>query len=358
MPLVAGAAPPNRVILGLMTFGPDPAADARITSPDEYAAVLDAFQARGYHEVDTARVYVGGQQERFTRDAGQWRARGLTLATKVQYPRHPGANAAEKVRASVETSLRELGTDCVDLLYLHAADRGTPFAETLAALDALHKEGRFVRLGLSNFTAFEVAEVCLTCKYNGWVRPSVYQGMYNVLTRGLEPELLPACRRYGLDVVVYNPLAGGLFSGRVRSKDMTPAEGRFSDASGTGTGRMYRGRYFRDGTFEALRRVEEAVARHPGLTMIETALRWAVHHSGLRVGGREGGNDGIIIGVSSRDQLGSNLDHLEKGPLPDDLVKSLDEAWLVAKADAVPYWHLDLAYQYDPEQVLFAPGAK
>lgn len=351
MPLVA-ASPTNRVILGLMTFGPDEATGARITSVDAYGQVLDLFQARGYSEVDTARVYVGGAQEAFTRAAGWKDQRGLTLATKVKYPANPGDNTADKVAASVETSLRELGTDCVDLLYLHAADRATPFAETLEALDRLHKAGKFVKLGISNFTAFEVAEICLTCKYNNWVRPTVYQGMYNVITRGIEPELLPACRRYGLDVVVYNPIAGGLFSGKIKSKDMTPAEGRFSDTAVSG--KMYRGRYFRDSTFRALETIEKAVAAH-GLSMIETALRWVVHHSALRV---KDGNDGIIVGVSSRDQLEDNLNHLEKGPLPEGLLKSLDEAWQISKADSVHYWHGEVKYHYDPPRVLFAPGAK
>lgn len=349
MPLVA-ASPTNRVILGLMTFGPDETTGARITTVDEYGKVLDLFQQRGYSEVDTARVYVGGKQEAFSREVG-WKDRGLTLATKVKYP-SPGDNTADKVKASVETSLKELGTECVDLLYLHAADRATPFAETLGALDELHKAGKFVKLGISNFTAFEVAEICLTCKYNNWVRPSVYQGMYNVITRGIEPELLPACRRYGLDVVVYNPIAGGLFSGKIKSKDMTPAEGRFSDTAVSG--KMYRGRYFRDSTFKALQTIEQAVEKH-GLTMIETALRWTVHHSALKV---KDGNDGIIIGVSSREQLEDNLNNLEKGPLPEDLLKSLDEAWLISKAESVPYWHGEVKYHYEPRQVLFAPGAK
>lgn len=114
------------------------------------------------------------------------------------------------------------------------------------------------------------------------------------------------------------------------------------------------GRYFRDSTFQALQTIEQAVDKH-GLTMIETALRWVVHHSALRV---KDGNDGVIIGVSSIDQLGQNLDALEKGPLPEDLLQSLDEAWRVSKVDAVPYWHGEVKYHYDPRQVLFAPGAK
>ncbi|KAK8068295.1 aflatoxin B1 aldehyde reductase member 3 [Apiospora saccharicola] len=354
MPLTIPSTGMPRVILGLMTFGPDEGAGARITDAATYGRVLDVFQKeRGYSEVDTARVYVNGAQEAFTRDAG-WKDRGLMLATKVMYPAEDGAHQGPKVLESVETSLKELGTDCVDILYVHAADRSTPFAETFAALDKLHKAGKFVRLGVSNYTAFELAEVVMLCKANGWVRPTIYQGMYNAITRGIEPELLPACRRYGLDVVVYNPIAGGLFSGKIKSKDMVPTEGRFSDTHGTG--RNYRGRYFKDSTFEALRVVEEAVAKHEkdGLTMIETALRWVRHHSALKLGeSGSGSGDGIIIGISSLEQLGNNLDNLEKGPLPDDVVAALDKAWRIAKPDAPVYWHKDLVYTYDTKEALF-----
>lgn len=134
MPLVA-AAPTPRVILGLMTFGADEATGARITSVPEFAKILDLYQQRGYSEVDTARVYIGGQQEAFTREAG-WKERGLTLATKVKYPANPGDNTADKVAASVETSLKELGTDCVDLLYLHAAVCLLPLSKVLDHLPA------------------------------------------------------------------------------------------------------------------------------------------------------------------------------------------------------------------------------
>ena len=231
-------------------------------------------------------------------------------------------------------------------------DRATPFAETLSALDKLHKAGKFVNLGLSNFTAFEVAEIVMTCKYNGWVRPTVYQAMYNCITRGIEAELIPACRRYGIDVVVYNPIAGGLFSGKIKSADMVPAEGRFSDK--THTGKMYRNRYFKDSTFKALQIIEAAVEK-AGLSMIETALRWTVHHSALKV---TDGNDGIIIGVSSAAQLEDNLTNLEKGPLPDEVVQAIEEAWKVSKADTVNYWHLDLKYGYDTREALFGKDAK
>lgn len=207
-------------------------------------------------------------------------------------------------------------------------------------------------MGISNFAAFEVAEIVMTCKQNGWVRPTVYQAMYNVITRSIEPELIPACRRYGIDIVVYNPIAGGLFSGKIKSRDMVPAEGRFSDKAASG--KMYRNRYYRESTFKALQVIEQAVEK-AGLSMIETALRWTVHHSALKV---KDGNDGIIIGVSSAAQLEDNLTNLEKGPLPEELVKSLDEAWVIAKADTANYWHLELAYGYDTRKALFGEGSK
>jgi aflatoxin B1 aldehyde reductase len=219
-------------------------------------------------------------------------------------------------------------------------------------LDKLYNAGKFVRLGLSNFTAFEVAEIVMTCKFNGWVRPTVYQAMYNCITRSIEAELVPACRRYGLDIVVYNPIAGGLFSGKIKTKDMVPADGRFSDTANSG--KMYRNRYFKDSTFKAMQLIEGAVEKH-GLTMIETALRWTVHHSALKV---TDGNDGIIIGVSSCSQLDDNLTNLEKGPLPEDLVKTLDEAWLITKVDTVNYWHMDLKYTYNTREALFGAGAE
>jgi aflatoxin B1 aldehyde reductase len=196
MPLIAQNVT-DRVILGLMTFGmqptyqrnqastnvclgPDESAGARMTSLDEFNKHLDHFQSKGYNEVDTARLYVGGAQEAWTRDA-KWKDRGLTLATKV-YPTEPGTHKPEKLKELFTTSLKELDTDAVDIFYLHAPDHSTPFEETLGAVNELHKQGKFVQLGLSNFAAWEVAEVYNICKERGWVKPTIYQAMYNAIS--------------------------------------------------------------------------------------------------------------------------------------------------------------------------------
>jgi aflatoxin B1 aldehyde reductase len=150
-------------------------------------------------------------------------------------------------------------------------------------------------------------------------------------------------------VVIYNPLAGGLFSGKIKSSEI-PQEGRYSDQHHIGG--LYRTRYFKDATFDALR-VIELVAQKHNLTMLEIALRWCTHHSALKM--QNGGRDGVIIGVSSLAQLESNLKDLEKGPLPDDVIKALDEAWLITKPTTTNYWQLDLKYTYDTQRALFKP---
>ncbi|KAL2787240.1 NADP-dependent oxidoreductase domain-containing protein [Aspergillus keveii] len=334
-----------RTILGLMTFGPDESKGARITSLDEFNKCLDYFQQEGFNEIDTARIYIEGEQEAFTAQAN-WKKRGLTLATKW-YPLTPGDHKPNIIRKNLELSLLELGTNQVDIFYLHAPDRSVPFAESLEAVNELYQEGKFAQLGLSNFTAFEVAEIVTLCNERGWIRPTIYQAMYNAITRSIETELIPACKRYGLDIVVYNPLAGGIFSGKIKSKDV-PAQGRYSDTSTDG--KMYRDRYFRDATFDALAVIEPLVQKH-GLTLPETAFRWIHHHSALNI--KNKGRDGIIIGVSSFAQLESNLSDVRKGPLPAEVVEALDMAWLIAKPTAPNYWHLDLAYTYDTQEALF-----
>lgn len=323
-----------------------------MTNFDEFTKHLDYFQSKGYNEIDTARMYVGGKQEAWTRDA-KWQDRGFTLATKV-YPYQAGVHEPESLKEHFSTSLKELGADAVDIFYLHAPDRSVPFEKTLEAVNELHKQGKFVQLGLSNFAAWEVAEVWNIANERGWVKPTIYQAMYNAISklhapfphpsthsqltctaRAIEPELIPLCRKYKIDVVVYNPLAGGLFSGKIKSADIVPDDGRFGkEADRVGT--MYRERYFKKGTFDALKIVEGAAQKH-GLTLLEIALRWTVHHSELKTRVK-GGNDGVIIGVSSFGQLEGNLADLEKGPLPEEVVQALDEAWLVAKATAPTYF--------------------
>ncbi|KAH8702551.1 NADP-dependent oxidoreductase domain-containing protein [Talaromyces proteolyticus] len=336
-----------RVILGLMTYGPETCKDCRITSMTEFQHHLDMFQkTHGYNEIDTARIYASGEQERFTAEAG-WKERGFELATK-SYPQIPGAHRPANLRKDLETSLSELGAEQVDIFYLHAADRSVPFTETLKEVNMLYKEGKFKKLGLSNYSAYEVAEIVMICSARGWVRPTIYQGVYNAIARNLETEVIPACHRYGLDVVIYNPLCGGLLTGRY-----TSATGDCSGRYDTNTflGPIYRSMYFNENNFRAIDKIRAAAGKH-GLSMTEVALRWCVHHSALKPA-QKGGLDGVIIGVSRAEQLSQNITDLWKDPLPKEVVEALDTAWVIAKGTSPNPWHTPLVYTYDAKNALF-----
>ena len=326
-----------RVSLGLLTFGP-PGSESygtRISSLDNFRECLSYYASRGYKEVDTARTYVGGQQERWTREAlaDESLSKSVSFATKW-YPYQAGEHKPVKVREALELSLRELGVKSVEIWYLHAPDRSVAFEETLSEVNALYQEGKFKTLGLSNYAAWEVAEIIGICQRQGWVRPRVYQAMYNCLTRAIEEELVPCCRKFGIDLLVYNPLAGGVLSGKYKSHQEIPEDGGRYSNSDPKIGQQYRDRYFKDANFEALKVIQPA-AEKLGLSLLEIAFRWIVHHSALNA---MGGNDGVVIGVSSLKQLEMNLDLLEKGPLPEEVLQALDQAWQITKPSCSLYW--------------------
>ncbi|KAI0508898.1 NADP-dependent oxidoreductase domain-containing protein [Xylaria bambusicola] len=225
-------------------------------------------------------------------------------------------------------------------------DRSIPFATTLEATDKLHKAGKFKRLGLSNYTAFEVAEIATICAHRNFVRPTIYQALYNCLFRNIEDELIPACRRYGIAIDAYSPTGGGFLSGTITSVDAKIKEGRY--AAGGPMSHLTRGRYLREGIIEGAGIIRTA-AEKEGVHPLEVAMRWIKHHSKLK---KEFG-DGVVIGFSSLDQLKFNLDALGKGPLSQDLVQAVENAWRAAKPDADVYWQLPLVYGYDTVQEMF-----
>lgn len=151
--------------------------------------------------------------------------------------------------------------------------------------------------------------------------------------RALESELEPCLRKFGIDLVIYNPLAAGLFSGKYTSLEQ-PQEGRFSKTNNLG--QLYLDRYFKQSTMDALA-IVEPVAKANGIPLIEVGLRWCIHHSKLRTPAK-GGNDGVILGISSYNQLEQNVEACEKGPLPDEVVEALDKAWERTRGDAPTYW--------------------
>lgn len=305
--------------------------------------------------MDTARSYNAGKQEAFTREAG-WKQRNLTLATKL-FPDPTNTTPeehAKDIRQQFETSLKELGTEGVDILYLRAPSRDVPFSVTLRAINELYQEGKFRHFGLSNYASFEVAEIMMLCHHNGWAKPSVYQGTHNALVLPIDSELLPCLRPYGISFYAYSPLAGGLLTDRYMKSNNTLTEGRFSEASGK-LGKGYREMWYRDRNLMALRPVYE-LARRERISMLQVALRWMVHHSPLNVQNNKAGavSDVVVIGASSKEQLEESLDVLEQGPLSEEVLRRLDEAWKMVKAEADPYWAGQLVYGPNNQEALIS----
>ena len=271
-----------------------------------------------------------------------WQKRGIVMDTKL-YPNSKGplssiaveqyTHQPEDVRRGFMDSLKALKCEKVDMFYLHGPDRSTPFEDTLREVNNLHKEGLFSRFGISNYMSWEVAKICEICEKNGWIKPSVYQGVYHALQRRIEDELFPCLRHYGIALYAFQPLAGGFLTGRyTRDQQEFEPGSRFDPKIMQGS--IHRGRYWNESYFDGLDIIRPVAEKH-GLTIAEVALRWLEHHSLMS---NEMG-DSIIVGASSTKHLEGNLVDLEKGLLPADVFEAVETAWLRAKAVAPPYWH-------------------
>lgn len=330
----------QKVVFGAMTFGSAGAEQARVHELADCAAILDVFQKHGHNEIDTARTYGGGSSETYLGQLNL-KERGIVLDTKLSPRGRAGAAHAythrpEDLKPALLQSLAALQTDKVDMWYLHAPDRNVPYEDTLREVNILYEQGYFRRFGISNYAAWEVAQMAEIIKRNGWKTIDVYQGVYNALHRAAEPELFPCLRHYGIGFYEYNPIAGGMLTDRytreVTSENLEPGS-RFDPAKTQGA--SYRQRYWNDAYFDALD-VVRPVARKHGIPTAEAALRWVSHHSVLS----KDKGDAVIIGASSAAQLEENLVSLEKGPLPDEVVQAFDDAWLVVKAVCKPYFRV------------------
>ncbi|KAF9944805.1 Aflatoxin B1 aldehyde reductase member 2 [Mortierella alpina] len=317
-----------RIILGAMTFGlesTDPASTAcRVFGSKNVGPLLEMFHSYGHVEIDSARLYCGGDTEQVL---GQLPLGDFKVATKV-FPFSAGAHEAANLERGIRDALTALKSSKVDIFYLHAPDRSTPFERTLEAVNDLYNKGLFERFGLSNFAAWEVAEICEICKHHGYVLPTVYQGSYNPIGRSIVPELFPCLKRYGMAFYAYSPLGAGLLSGKYSFEEEV-IEGSRLDPK-TAFGNYFRGRFWNKRNMEAVQLLVKA-AQANKMTLVEASWRWMRHHSGL------GEKDGIVIGASSLKQLENNLLDLEKGSLPQAMIDALDDAWLHVAATTTHY---------------------
>jgi aryl-alcohol dehydrogenase (NADP+) len=213
----------SRLWLGTMMFG-DRCDEA------EAARIVAASRTAGLNAIDTADIYAGGESERITGRLIAAERSHWVLATKLANPTGTGPNdrglSRRHMLRAVDASLQRLGTDWIDLLYLHRDDESTPMEETLATLGRLIADGKLRYFGVSNFRAWRVAKMVELCRAMGLPQPIACQPPYNAMSRQIELEVLPACAHYGVGVVAYSPLARGVLSGKYRNDAPPPQDSR------------------------------------------------------------------------------------------------------------------------------------
>jgi aryl-alcohol dehydrogenase-like predicted oxidoreductase len=303
----------SRIVLGTMNFGPQ-------TDESGSHAIMDAALDAGVNFVDTANVYGWGENKGRTEEIiGSWFAQGggrrdkVVLATKVYgnmapdggapWPNHDRLSAVN-IRRAVDASLKRLRTDHIDLYQFHHVDRRTPFEEIWQAIDVLIQQGKILYAGSSNFPGYKIAQANETASRRGMVGLISEQCLYNLAERRAEMEVIPAAQDYGLGIIPWSPLHGGLLGG-VLKKEREGARrttGRSADALANTAVRSQVEAY------------ENAVEKH-GLEPGEVALAWLLTRPGVT---------GPIVGPRTAEQLESAL-RAVRLELGDELLASLDE---------------------------------
>ncbi|WP_455360789.1 aldo/keto reductase [Streptomyces sp. SYSU K21746] len=302
----------SRLVLGTMNFGPQ---------TDEAAshAIMDAALGAGINFVDTANVYGWGDDKGRTEEIiGSWFDQGsgrrdkVVLATKVYgnmaadgevWPNHDRLSALN-IRRAVEASLKRLRTDYIDVYQFHHIDRRTPFEEIWQAIDVLIQQGKILYAGSSNFPGYKIAQANEAAARRGSVGLISEQCLYNLAERRAEMEVIPAAQEYGLGVIPWSPLHGGLLGGVIKKENegKRRASGRSADALANTSVRAQVQSY------------EDLLDKH-GLEPGEVALAWLLTRPGVT---------GPIVGPRTADQLASALRAAEL-ELSDEVLSSLDE---------------------------------
>jgi len=286
----------SSLCLGTMTFGDSTGFMKGVTSPDAVArSVLDRALEAGIDFLDTANIYSEGQSEQ---RLGEWlgpRRKELILATKCRFPMGPSEHeqglSRRHILQACEDSLKRLRTDWIDLYQVHMQDGQVEIDETLRALDDLITAGKIRYAGCSNYTGYRLTEALWASDKRGLHRFESVQLQWNLLERGAEREMIPACRAFGLGVMVWSPLARGMLSGKYR-RDMPPPTG-----SRLGEWKDAWRRINNERTWALLDAVA-AVATEVGASTAAVSLAWLLHRPEV---------SSVVLGARDVLQLEDNL---------------------------------------------------
>jgi aryl-alcohol dehydrogenase-like predicted oxidoreductase len=281
----------------------------RTPEPEALAIVSRALE-RGLRVFDTANAYNDGESERIVGHALAGERERVAIATKVGFGRVTGAPEGlrpERVLAAIGESLERLGTSYVDVYYLHVPDHVTPIEETLAAMKDVLASKKARAWGVSNFASWQILEMMYVADRAGMPRPIVSQQMYNLFIRQLDVEYFKFTARHPVHTTIYNPLAGGLLTGKHDRGGGTLAGSRFDKNA------LYKNRYWTGLFFDHLPEVR-AVADKAHMTMVELAYAWAAGRTGV---------DSILVGPATVAHLDAAVDALDR-ELPESSRDELD----------------------------------
>jgi len=277
----------SELFLGAMTFGEQGGVGA---PPEECRRILDAYAEAGGNVVDTASNYRGGASEQILGELLQGRRDRVVLSTKYTVSRDSGdpnaaGNHRKNLRLSLETSLRRLRTDYIDIYWVHMWDRLTPVEETMRALDDQVRAGKILYVGISDAPAWLIARANTLAAGHGWTAFAGLQAPYNLLKRDLERELLPMAEALGLTVAAWSPLADGILSGKFSGAGAARDGARVDPAA------VSEQQY-------AVAAVVKEVAAGLGATPAQVAIAWTRSRSPVIC---------PIVGARRLDQLQDNL---------------------------------------------------
>jgi aryl-alcohol dehydrogenase-like predicted oxidoreductase len=307
----------SEICLGTMTFG------NQCDEPTS-RAIMDRAVEHGVTFFDTADVYplgaAGGDHGRTEEYVGRWlkgRREQIVLATKFfgemgESPNDHGGSRKHIFQA-VEASLRRLQTDYIDLYQMHAVDYETPLDETLRALDDLVHSGKVRYIGCSNYPAWVLTRALWTSDKLGLARFDSVQPRYNLLFRHIEAELLPLALDQGVGVISYNPLAGGVLTGRYQAGQAVEAGTRFSLNN---AGPMYQARYWHDAQLQAVDGLKQVCAEH-NAPITQVAVAWVLAQPGIT---------SAIVGASKPEQLDQSLPAVDL-TLAEPLMAACNDVW-------------------------------
>jgi aryl-alcohol dehydrogenase (NADP+) len=312
----------SEICLGTMTFGEQ-------VDEKESARIIDMALDRGINFIDTANAYHRGESEKMIGKAIKGKRDDLIIASKVRYKAGDGVNdyglSRRHIMEQIEKSLKRLQTDYIDIYYMHAIDPDMSgereIEETLDTMTQLVRSGKVRYVGVSNYAAWQICEMLWRCDKRNFIPPVVTQNMYNLVYREPEVELIKFMEKFNVGMTVYNPIAGGLLTGKYN-------DGSIKKGTRFALKESYINRYWNKETLDMTSEFTEFAERN-GISLIGMALNWCLSHKIV---------DSVICGISNCEQLNENIAAYENSPITEEIAAQCDKIYKKYKGERINYF--------------------